>query len=344
MNKIVGNRIVWVDWAKTILITLVCVGHFNSPETQKLLIWGCHMPAFFLLSGFLYRRHNASKTLYSFVIPMMFYTTIVFGVHIIQDIVQNGYWNYQQDFKHFYYRIIEQFFIRNGENPYGIIHVIGIWFVIALIVARFVCGDIKLFMFTLKYKFITLSVLLFWLTIEPLIWDYIPIKDIKLYYGIYALPFFITGYIVKDLKWNIEKTHPLIIFFCLGVYLVISLNFPRFDMMNYQCGPTFMLFFVNALCGSLVLFWCCTKFPQCKWVEIFSIGTLLILTLHMPLDYFILPVFHLLGITPPNVVVMEYFVPWMEAFVVFVIVYYPIRFFIIHCPILLGKISSTKAG
>lgn len=279
------KRLVWIDWAKAILIALVCVGHFNSPETQKLLIWGFHMPAFFFISGYLYRRHSAWRTLYTFAVPMMFFTAIVFGVHVFQDIIQNGSWNYQLDIGHFWHRVLEQYLIRNAGNPYGIIPIIGVWFVVALIVARLLAGDVKCFSFTLKYKYITLVLLLLWLTIEPMIWDYFPVKDIKLYYGIYAFPFFITGYIAKDLKIDFAKIHPLIIILCVVVYLLIALNMPRYDMMNYQCSPTYLVFYICALCGSLVLFWICTKMPQNRIVEVFSIGTLLILTMHMPLDF-----------------------------------------------------------
>lgn len=295
------------------------------------------MPAFFMISGYLYHRHGAWRTLYSFITPMMFYTSIVFGVHIIQDIVQNGYWDYKLDFGHFWNRVLQQFFIRNAGNPYGIIIVTGSWFVIALIVARMLCGDIKLFSVTLKYKYISLLVLLVWLTIEPLIWDYIPVKDIKLYYGVYALPFFITGYIAKESQLLIDRIHPLAIFVCFIVYVFITLNLPRFEMLDYQCGPTFLVFYICSICGSLVLFWICARLPQCRMAETFSIGTLLILTLHFPLDFFILPIFHRIGITPVCTTFGEYFIPWFETLVILLIMYYPIVFLKTQYPILLGK-------
>lgn len=338
----IKNRLTWIDWAKTILIVLVCVGHFNPPEEQKQLIWACHMPAFFMISGYLYHRHSAWKTLYSFVIPMLFYTSIVFGIHIIQDIVQNGYWDYKLDIGHLWHRVFEQYFIRNADNPYGIVPVIGVWFIVALIVCRFLAGDLKWFSFTLKYRYISLIILLLWLTIEPLIWDYIPIKDIKLYYGIYALPFFIMGHIFKDNKVDIGKINPIIIILCFAVYVAISLNVPRYDMLNYQCGPTFIVFFTNAICGSLVLFWFCTKLPKIGIIEVFSVGTLLILTMHMPLDFFILPVFHRLGLTPPESLLQEHLIPWIEVIVVLLVVYYPIKWLNGHFPILLGKVTKKN--
>lgn len=335
-----NERIIWIDWAKTFLIALVCVGHFSPPEIQKLLIWGFHMPAFFFISGYLYKRRNAWQTVKSFVIPVAFYSLIIFCVHIIKDIIRNGYWDYMLDFGHPWYRMFGQFFIRIHDNPYGDISVIGMWFVIALMVCRLLSGDIKLFSFVLRYRYVSLIFLLIWLTIEPIIWDYIPIKDVKLYYGIYALPFFIIGYIVKDLDIRIDSFHPLLILVMVCFYCFITLNHQRFDMLHYRCGPTYLVFFFSALCGSFVLYWTCTKLPRLKIVEVFSIGTLFILFLHMELDFFLLPVFHRLGLTPSTTYLSASLLPWFEMVIEFAIFYYPIKWLNHHFPILLGKMPK----
>lgn len=334
------QRIVWIDWAKAILIALVCIGHLYPPDIQKWLIWGCHMPAFFFISGYLYRRHSVWETLVSFVIPIAFYSLIIFGLHIVKDIIEKGYWDFMLDFGHPWYRFFGQFFIRIRNNPYGDIPIIGMWFVIALIVCRLLSGDIKKFSFVIRYRYIALAILLIWLTIEPLIWDYIPIKDIKLYYGIYAMPFFLTGYIVKDLDVRIQRIHPLLILLAICFYCGITLSLPRFDMLHYQCGPTYVLFFVNALCGSLFLFWICTKLPRSKFVEVFSVGTLLILFLHMELDFFLRPVFHRIGLTPTSTYLGASLLPWFEVVIEFAIFYYPIKWLNNHFPILLGKVKK----
>lgn len=342
-NASSSGRIAWIDWAKTILIFLVCVGHFDPPEVQKQLIWGCHMPAFFIISGYLYHRHGALRTLYSFAVPMLFYTAIVFGVHIVQEIVQNGYWNYQLDLGHLWHRVFEQFFLRNADNPYGIVPVIGIWFVVALIVCRFLSGDIKFFSFTLRYRYLALVLLLTWLTVEPLIWNYIPIKDVKLYYAVYAMPFFLVGYIMKDLKISVNDIHPIILFVCVTIYIFLSLSLPIFNMIDYQCGPTYLVFFVNAICGTIVLFWSCSRLPNSFIVKTFSVGTLLILTMHMPLVFFIRPIFHLLGLTPVDSYLGQSLVPWFEGIIVMALLYYPIVLLNNYCPLLLGKLpQKTK--
>ena len=335
-----NERIIWIDWAKTILIALVCIGHFSPPEMQKLLIWGFHMPAFFFISGYLYKRHKAWQTVMSFAIPVAFYSLIVFCVHIIKDIVRKGYWDYMLDFGHPWYRIFGQFFLRFHNNPYGEIPVIGIWFVIALMVCRLLSGDIKKFSFVIRYRFVTLTFLLIWLTIEPIIWDNFPVKDFKFYLGIYALPFFMIGYVVKDLNIRMDSFHPLLILVMACIYSAITLSHQRIDMLNYQYGTTYLLFFFSALCGSFVLYWICTKLPRFKIIEVFSIGTLFILLLHMELDFFIRPIFHKLGLTPSKTYLSASLLPWFEMVIEFAIFYFPIKWLNNHFPILLGKIPK----
>jgi len=48
-----GNRFIWIDWAKTIGIFLVILGHVPIPADIKWWIYGMHMPLFFLISGYL---------------------------------------------------------------------------------------------------------------------------------------------------------------------------------------------------------------------------------------------------------------------------------------------------
>ena len=52
------NRIDWIDASKTILIVLVVIGHSRLESSNPFivnLIYGFHMPVFFILSGYLLR-------------------------------------------------------------------------------------------------------------------------------------------------------------------------------------------------------------------------------------------------------------------------------------------------
>ena len=336
------NRIAWIDWAKVILISLVCVAHFTPHEQNiKLLIYGFHMPAFFFISGYLYRQHKAWRTLVLFGVPVAFYSLIIFGVHIIQDIAVNGYWNYAQDLRHPWYRMLGQFFVIIKDNPYGEITIFVLWFIIAQIVCRLLAGDIKIFSFVTRYRYWALGFLLIWLTIEPLIWDYFPLKHYTLYYGIYAMPFFLTGHIAKNIDLKIEQTHPMLAVAALVVYCAITLNLPRFDMREYQYGPAYILFFVTSICGSLCFFRLCTKLPQSKVIEVLALGTLLIMMMHTPIDYFIIAAIEKLGLhTDDATCINVYMLPWLKMLIVLAVCYYPISWLSSHLPILLGKMKK----
>ena len=124
---------------------------------------------------------------------------------------------------------------------------------------------------------------------------------------------------------------------------LISVIVPIYNMIDYQCGPTYIVFFVNAICGAIFLFWTCSLLPYFPFVKMFSIGTLLILTMHMPLDFFLRPIFHLLGITPVDSYLGQSLLPWFEGIIVMALLYYPIVFLNNYCPLLLGKLpQKTK--
>lgn len=57
----IANRMDWVDWAKTIAITLVVFGHLRSDFMSY--IFSFHMPFFLMLSGFLQKRRPLREEL-----------------------------------------------------------------------------------------------------------------------------------------------------------------------------------------------------------------------------------------------------------------------------------------
>ena len=118
------------------------------------------------------------------------------------------------------------------------------------------------------------------------------------------------------------------------IFCVVSRSY-SFGMMTYDFSPNYLLFYFNAIVGSIVLFWLCTKMMSNRWVLSFSIGTLLILPLHKHIEFFALPIFHRLGITPG---LSQHFVPWLVTVIVVLVCYYPINYLNNHYSILLGKL------
>lgn len=60
----------WIDWSKVFLIYLVVVGHSNliSHENNAFLT-AFHMPAFFILAGYLHRNTIGFKKIFIRILP-----------------------------------------------------------------------------------------------------------------------------------------------------------------------------------------------------------------------------------------------------------------------------------
>ena len=58
-----GKRILWIDYAKSICIYLVLLGHAHASQPVTDFIYTFHMPLFFFLSGclFSFEKHPNFK-------------------------------------------------------------------------------------------------------------------------------------------------------------------------------------------------------------------------------------------------------------------------------------------
>lgn len=69
------KRILWIDWAKAIGISLVVWGHFSPIARHEIFLF--HMPFFFMISGLLYRQKGLMNELkgsvFSLVLPYLIY-------------------------------------------------------------------------------------------------------------------------------------------------------------------------------------------------------------------------------------------------------------------------------
>lgn len=66
-------REVWIDWAKTLLIFMMVVCHAGLYGIPQHIIYAFHMPAFFIISGYLFRPHNWRSLLIRYCIPVLFF-------------------------------------------------------------------------------------------------------------------------------------------------------------------------------------------------------------------------------------------------------------------------------
>ena len=88
------NRILFIDLAKGIAILLVVIGHIDTTPYIKPLIYSFHMPLFFILSGYFFKKNESiletSKKLFNtLIIPYLIIGTIMRGNTLVVNAV-NG--------------------------------------------------------------------------------------------------------------------------------------------------------------------------------------------------------------------------------------------------------------
>lgn len=312
------ERIAYIDIAKAICIILMVVGHWTTNSTLLMYIYSFHMPALFVISGYLYKPHSWKRTLLSFGVPVAFCSLVNLAALILTgELTINSVISKEIFYRFFHYRY------GLGEGFY-----MGDWFIWALLGLRLLFGDIKCLSILRKYYVLILLIVIVYMTFE-----YYLINVDKLCRGWYigrlipSLPFFCFGFFIKDRKWNPQ---------CLSIYHVLffAFIFAILPLINGACsinsneyGMSYLIFLVNAIVSTLFIFAISVNIPQNQLATIISKGTLLILGLHVPLmralDFF-----------------LPYYCDYIIPFIAILLCYYPIKLLDEWCPILLGRINK----
>lgn len=312
------ERIAYIDIAKTICIVLMVVGHWTSNRMLFLYIYSFHMPALFVISGFLYKPHSWRRTVLSFGVPVLFYSLMNIGfLLLIGELRFSSFFSREVFFRLFHYRygLGEGFFM-------------GDWFIWALLGLRLIFGDIEIVSFIKKYYIAISAIVIVYMSLESYF-----ISIDTLFRGWYigrlipSLPFFCFGFFLKDKKWNPQ-------YLSLYHFLFLSMFFILFPLLNgvssingNEYGLSYILFLINAIASTLFVFGISSLIPCNKFSTTLSKGTLLILGLHMP-------IMNLLNIVLPQ------FCDSLIPIITVLLLYFPIKWCDNWCPLLLGKIKN----
>ena len=315
------QRVIWVDWAKVICIYLMVCCHAGQNGILLNLTYQFHMPAFLIISGMLFRFRGIVKELKSFGIPIMLFGLITLFYRIVQLMFKIGCFN--SDF-------IEQLKIIIKESFKSLIFdsqiswFQGYWFVVTLLFVRFLLG----WNVIAKHKVKVGIICILWCCIENLIVIPDSIMLFKPYHMISCLPFFITGMILKEKKFNPTKGAIELKFILMIIFFILTFYQGQIDLVYYSYGMNYLIMFINALCGSWLLFSLCSKLPFRSYIQVLSTGTFMILGIH--------------GIMYGNITKLFYKylnvnIPLITSLLVLLLLY-PIIFWLIKkAPLILGK-------
>lgn len=268
-------RLPWIDWAKTIGIYLVVLGHIHYLK-GTIYISLFHMPYFFMLSGYLYNRKDfkteLSKSFKSLIVPYFLFNAVLLLISFLVGDYQSS--------------MIRNILLCNYEM-FPVRYFSPLWFLISLFVMRMVCSIIleKWYGYSLLFFFF-LSCILFYTGLFP--------KETEPDWFQWAttcicFPSFLLGWFVnkRDIFSIPDKLKPVVRYpLLLVIFLVVVIVGRLNGFINvFKCtvGKDITVFFVSSTMISLILMYTFSKLftEECKVVKTISIGTILILGLHV---------------------------------------------------------------
>ncbi|WP_366139631.1 acyltransferase family protein [uncultured Parabacteroides sp.] len=276
-----SNRIAWIDWSKVLLIYLVVLAHYgNIGNYADSLICHFHMPAFFLISGYLHKPLNIKDSLLKntkrLLVPAFLFSLVCWGFYTaIEIIVKHQPLTLEDNVLRPLLGIV--CYDRNIAFPQcGVIWFLEILFICQILLDSFLkIGHRSVFIFCL------LSV------VATCVWTFEGINDFGLLFYVQRLcasfPFVALGYYAKKQDWmlRISNISPFVAILFLLMYIAGVYFNGRTGIYSYQFGYSVLVYLQITLCGCLCFFYYVNKVKiGGKILVTLSNSTILILCLH----------------------------------------------------------------
>lgn len=315
------NRIVWVDWVKALSIFFVVVGHVGT-ESLRPFVYAFHVPAFFVISGYLYKKAWWLQTFLCFAVPVLCFSVLWFFLSLTK---------LHFDFSEAW--ATNTWFVYKLDDTRPMFT--GLWFLEVLFVGRLLLGDCGFDFIKKNYKVFSLLAIVFSVLIDVLS------IELNWYISriIQCFPFLGLGLYLKEKNmYNIDPRSKVVMSIAAvgSILFVILVNVNQWcDIMYNRYNSSFIVFFINAVIGSLLLIYLCQFFSRSSVIEVFSIGTLVVLGCHIRAESIFTKILH-----------KFYENEVLDGFISPIISMITSYFIIIVCkkysPFLLGKIKLYK--
>ena len=327
------ERIVWIDWAKSICMFIVILGHCHIRMEYKFVtqfIYSFHMMFFFFLSGILCKRDisfaSVKKDVKYILLP---YFTFGFLLICFDFLRARGF--------SLYILLQKLHSLLLGDDA----SIGPIWFLPAL----FICK--QLFLIVKKLKQICI-----WLYLAFVLMSFIPVLYISTYQlnipfftdsALCGLPFFIVGHEsfflcehFKKIKWHIRIV-------CSILLLVISVFICRVNgfvsLADCVIGNSVFLYYINALFVITSICMLCMFFlKNNSFVLTTSYGSIFTLFFHgIPMSFFN---YYLPVIMGCSISSYSLFFAFLYSMSSYCICYYMIKYLDCYFPIIWGLRGS----
>ena len=195
-NSTEKERIAWVDWAKVLLIYFVVVGHAGCKGNAQIILYAFHMPAFFIVSGYLYKPKDWRSTFKSLAIPIILYSGVNLAFKWALDLIRNG----NIDIIHYATMSWKAYYaVAWGKDGYVSLFV-GVWFIVVLALCRCLMGDVKHLKFVSNHYVEVALLMTLWMVCEKHFFAYnsSDIQGLYFYRVLSCYPFMALGKFLKE--------------------------------------------------------------------------------------------------------------------------------------------------
>lgn len=315
----------WVDWAKVLLIYLVIVCHAGDRGPAQDFINAFHMPAFFVVSGYLYRQKDWKLTCRRLLTPVVFYSAVCLLFRMGMEYALSG----EVDLQRYATSCWAAYYTAAASGGESITLFVGVWFIVVLLFSRLLLGDLPALTFVRRYYGYIALAMMTWVVAEPMV---LPahtsaVQDLYVYRTLSCFPFMALGLWLQEHPGRkdavLKAGWPWLLMLAL-LYVVLTLENGEVSVWGGDYGKDASVYFVDGAVASLLLFMLCSRLKPWSVIETLSRGTLLILGVHYMWIIVVYTLCRWAGIDDWPIT------PWLTALSVFPISYYPIRFFVKH--------------
>lgn len=335
MKSKASERIIWIDWAKSICMFIVILGHCHFQIEYQFInqiIYSFHMMLFFFLSGILcksdFSLHSIKNDIKFLLFPYFTFGILLIGFDFIRSRPLSAC-------------LIQQklFSLLLGDDA-----AIGpIWFLPAI----FICK--QLFLFLKKLKQINL-----WLYFAFALLSFLPVIYISSYQlnlpffsdsALCGFPFFIVGHESYRLCIFLKKCKWYIRFVCSVLLLISSVFICRINgfvsLADCMIGNSVFLYYTNALFAITAICMLCMLFDKTNSFTLAtSYGSIFTLFFHgIPMLFFNYHLPVLFGYTPFS---CSLFLAFLYSISTYCICYFLIIFLDQHFPLFWGLKGNLR--
>lgn len=283
------QRLNYIDDAKAFAILLMIIGHMPINDTLAQLIYGFHMPLFFILSGLFFNPDRSlcdhvKKAYRQLIIPYFCLEIMNLSICWISPYMHPELYYGMAGFDIFKAAVLGIFLGQDYVSSISFLPSGPLWFLMALFCIRvFFAVLCKL----LKNKYLLATVatvlgigLYFGLSKNVLPFSSSGTNIFSIRCAAMGLPFYAFGYVTRGYDFTQIKYRLLIVALLTAFYIISAVynGDCGIDELNY--GKSMVLYYLNAIVGSLavILFFSLVTFPE--YVHNVGRNTLLVLGLY----------------------------------------------------------------